>query len=152
GNHAYTWVLHPWNADGSQAPFPYEGGEWVSIPGGDAINTWHVYGCEVNPTNIVFYIDGQEVGRKPTLLDYLNDPLYIIVNYALQGDQSGEPFTSHGSSFMQVDWVRSYSLPSHIPIPPPAVTSLENGGFEKDTGGAQESIGWGEWSSVNANY
>jgi Right handed beta helix region len=109
-------------------------------------------GCEVNPTNIVFYIDGQEVGRKPTLLDYLNDPLYIIVNYALQGDQSGEPFTSHGSSFMQVDWVRSYSLPSHIPIPPPAVTSLENGGFEKDTGGAQESIGWGEWSSVNANY
>jgi beta-glucanase (GH16 family) len=117
GNHQYNWVVHPWNADGSQAPPPYEGGEWVDIPGGDAISEWHVYGCEVNPQHIIFYCDGIEVGRKPTHLDYLADPLYIIVNYALQDDHSGEPFASRGSSFMQIDWVRAYSLPKHIPVP-----------------------------------
>lgn len=151
GGDQYSWVVHPWNADGSQAPFPYEGGEWANIPSGDAINEWHIYGCEVNPTNIIFYIDGKEVGRKPTHLDYVKDPLYIILNYAMQNDHSGEPFISNGSSSLQVDWVRAYSLPSNIPIPEVPSVEVENPDFEQDAPGSQESKGWGEWSSVNAN-
>jgi len=120
GKHQYSWVVHPWNSDGSQAPFPYEGGEWANVPGGDAINQWHVYGCEVNPTNIIFYIDGKEVGRKPTNLEYVQDPLYIIINYAMQNDHSGQPFASHGDSALQVDWVRAYSLPNPEPTPTPS--------------------------------
>jgi beta-glucanase (GH16 family) len=151
GGDQYSWVLHPWNADGSQAPFPYEGGEWANIPGGDAINEWHIYGCEVNPTNVIFYIDGKEVGRKPTHLDYVKDPLYIIINYAMQNDHSGEPFVSKVDSALQVDWVRAYSLPSNIPIPEVPAVEVENPAFEEDTPGSQESKGWGEWSPVNAN-
>ena len=152
GNDQYTWVLHPWNADGSQAPQPYEGGAWVAVPGGDAIGAWHVYGCEVNPTDVIFYIDGQEVGRKPTHLDYVKDPLYIIVNYAMQYDHSGEPFASNGDSMLQVDWVRAYSLPANIPIPPVPIVEVGNPGFEDDPAGSQTaSGGWGEWSPVNAN-
>lgn len=118
GGDRYNWVVHPWNSDGSQAPPPYEGGEWVDIPGGDAINQWHIYGCKVAPDFITFYIDGQEVGRKPTNLEYIKDPLYIIINYALRDPLDGEPFASKGRSSLQVDWVRAYSLPSNVPIPP----------------------------------
>ena len=49
GGDKYNWVVHPWNADGSQAPQPYEGGEWEDVPGGDAINNWHIYDCKVAP-------------------------------------------------------------------------------------------------------
>ena len=120
GGDKYNWVVHPWNADGSQAPQPYEGGEWEDVPGGDAINNWHIYGCKVAPDFITFYIDGQEVGRKPTNLEYLDEPLYMIINYALQRPLSGEPFVSKGTSALQVDWVRAYSLRNDSALTPPA--------------------------------
>jgi hypothetical protein len=45
-----------------------------------------------------------------------------IINYALQQPLSGEPFVSKGTSALQVDWVRVYSLPndfvSFSPTPP----------------------------------
>jgi Glycosyl hydrolases family 16 len=108
----YDWVVHPWNADGSQAGAPYEGGASIAVPGGDAINDWHVYGCRVDPSFITFYIDGIQTGQKPTHPEYIEDPLYIIINYAMQNDHSGEPFASNGDSRLQVDWVRAYSLPT----------------------------------------
>jgi beta-glucanase (GH16 family) len=120
GGDKYNWVVHPWNVDGSQASQPYEGGEWEEVPGGDAINNWHIYGCKVGADFITFYIDGQEVGRKPTDLEYLEEPLYIIINYALQQPLSGEPFVSKGTSALQVDWVRAYSLPNDSASTPTA--------------------------------
>ena len=121
GGDEYNWVVHPWNDDGSQGPQPYEGGEWDEVPGGDAINNWHIYGCKVAADFITFHIDGQEVGRKPTNLEYLEEPLYIIINYALQRPLSGEPFISKGSSALQVDWVRAYSPSDSAPsLPAPA--------------------------------
>jgi hypothetical protein len=122
---AVDHVVHPWNANGSQAPQPYEGGITVPIPGG-TFNQFHVYGCEVNPTNIIFYIDGVETFRKPTNPDYIKDPLYIILNYALQGAPTGEPFASKGDSKMEIDWVHAYSLPQSAtpPAPPSAPGSI----------------------------
>ena len=121
-------MAHPWNANGSQAGAPWEDGESVAIPGGDAIGTWHVYGCKVAPDFITFYLDGVQTGQVPTHADYIVDPLYIIINYAMQNDHSGEPFASEGDSMLQVDWVRAYTLPSEVPLPsrsrrmPPAST------------------------------
>ena len=113
----WTWHVHEWRSSGGQGPGSDGGLE--DVPGGDAINTWHVYGCEVNQQNIIFFIDGHEVARVPTNMEYLEDPLYIMLNDALRNDHPGEPFDSKGSSFMQVDWVRAYSLPSNISIPQP---------------------------------
>jgi beta-glucanase (GH16 family) len=110
----YGWAIHPWNADGSQGAG--EGGSFAEIPGGDS-TAWHVYGCEVNPDNIIMYIDGQEVGRRPTNAEYLAEPLYIMINYALRNWHPDEPFASHTDSAMQVDWVRAYSLPTGLPAP-----------------------------------
>lgn len=115
----YGWAIHPWNSDGSQAPYPYEGGSFVDIPGGDAVNTWHVYGCEVNDSEIILYIDGKIVARRPIHPDYIKDPLYIILNYALRNDHPGQPFPTKGSSHMQIDWVRAYSLPNPSFLQPP---------------------------------
>jgi beta-glucanase (GH16 family) len=109
----YGWSIHAWNTDGSRGEG--SGGSFVDIPGGDAVGAWHVYGCEVNEENIVMYLDGQEVGRVPTNHDYLQEPVYMMVNYALRNSHPGEPFASKGSSFMQVDWVRAYSLPTLMP-------------------------------------
>jgi beta-glucanase (GH16 family) len=109
----YGWSVHAWNGNGSRGPG--SGGSFVDIFGGDASGTWHVYGCEVNEVNIVMYLDGQEVGRLPTNHEYLQEPLYIMVDYALRNWHPDEPFASKGSSFMQVDWVRAYSLPTLMP-------------------------------------
>ena len=71
---------------------------------------------EVNPAEIVSYLDGVEMSRTPTCSNYISAPLYIILNYAMQNNHSGEPFQSHGSSALQVDWVRAYTLPA-LPAP-----------------------------------
>ena len=41
--------------------------------------------------------------------EFLSNPLYIIINYALRDPLTGEPFASKGRSSLQVDWVRAYS-------------------------------------------
>lgn len=103
--------VHCWNADGSQGPLT--GGGGTQIPGGDAINTWHIYGCKIDPQNITFYIDGQQTRQMPTPTDYLTDRLFIMIDYALGGGWpvDGVPFNTHGPSTMLVDWVRVYKLP-----------------------------------------
>jgi hypothetical protein len=55
-------------------------------------------GVGAYPPSSPEYIDGQEVGRKPTKLDYLDDPFYMIINYALRDPLDGEPFGSKGRS------------------------------------------------------
>ena len=66
-------AVHNWNADGS-----HTGGSrgFVNIPGGDAINTWHVYGILVRPDFIIHYIDGQEVWKTPSNPGYMDTPLH----------------------------------------------------------------------------
>jgi Glycosyl hydrolases family 16 len=50
--------VHTWNEEGSQGDG--HGGGFGPIPGGDATNSWHIYGCRVDPQWIIFYIDGFE--------------------------------------------------------------------------------------------
>jgi hypothetical protein len=118
--------VHPWNADGSQGPL--RGGGRAAIPGGDAIklwlnrlanlfNRWHIYGCKIDPVNITFYIDGVQTRQMPPPNDYFEEPLYIMIDYALGGGWpvDGVPFNTHGSSSLLGDWVRAYKLPKISP-------------------------------------
>ncbi len=144
--------VHPWNEDGSQGEG--DGGGFAAIPGGDAINSWHIYGCKVDPQWITFYIDGFETKRLPTNNEYLAEPLYIIIDYALRGNPvSGYKFDSKEPSHMLVDWVRAYALPDIVPPPPPpAPTSLvTNPGFDDDNEDTQTPQGWEEWSDIGSN-
>ena len=120
GRVAHT--VHPWNADGSQAPPPYQVGHWTEVS--NPTNSWHTYGCMVTPWWIAFYVDGKCTAVVPTDLAYLDDPLYCIINYAVEpnngGNPTGSPFNTNGKSSLLVDFVRAYSPPSHWVIPSPA--------------------------------
>jgi beta-glucanase (GH16 family) len=105
----FDFLIHAWRDSGGQED-AYSGGRG-KIPLSDPVSNWHVYGCEVNPTHIIGYLDGVEVSRTSIGSKYINDPLYIIINYALKDDHTGEPFQRHGPSAMEVDWVRAYELP-----------------------------------------
>ena len=104
-------ALHCWNSDGSHGPGTAS--TWGNVPGGDAINTWHIYGCLVKPDFITWFIDGIQTFKTPTPKDYHNSPLYIMINYGMGSGWAltGSPYDVKGESFMLVDWVRVYSLP-----------------------------------------
>ena len=90
-----------------------------------------------------------EVGRRPFNPDYMQEPVYIMIDYALRNEHPGEPFASKGPSFMQVDWVAclqpagriaSFESPTTInenfSIPPfclAAIVSLQATIYQIDT-------------------
>jgi len=71
---------------------------------------YHIYGCQVDPTNITWYIDGVQTNQIATPAGYVTSPFYMMVDYALGG---GWPLTGMvNNSTLNVDWVRVYALPS----------------------------------------
>lgn len=101
---------HNWNPDGSTDA----GGLYspqTRMPGGAfGADDYHIYGCQIDPNFITWYIDGVQTNRVVTPMDHLTGPLYIMVDYAIGG---GWPRTGmvDGSELL-VDWVRVYSLPT----------------------------------------
>jgi beta-glucanase (GH16 family) len=116
GGQKVQQVLHLWNPDNTDN----QSINFGTIPGGEPVVNWHIYGVKVAPDFITWYIDGQQIWQIPTPTERHNDPLFIMVDYGLGGGWplSGEPFASKGASTMLVDWVRAYSLPAAITVPP----------------------------------
>ncbi|WP_162556016.1 family 16 glycosylhydrolase [Reichenbachiella versicolor] len=48
----------------------------------DPRDDYHIYGCEVNETNIIWYIDGVEVARKPNI--YWHRPMNVTLSLGLR--------------------------------------------------------------------
>jgi len=117
GGQKVQQVLHLWNPDNTDN----QSINFGTIPGGDPVSTWHIYGVKVAPDFITWYIDGQQIWQIPTPTERHNDPLFIMVDYGLGGGWplSGEPYASKVTSSLLVDWVRAYSLPA-TPTPTPA--------------------------------
>jgi len=84
-----------------QTPLPDNSQPWAG---------YHIYGCQVDPVHVTFYIDGVLANQVATATDYLTAPLYIMIDYALGG---GWPLTGMvNNSHLDVDWVRVYQLPA----------------------------------------
>ncbi|WP_296657702.1 glycoside hydrolase family 16 protein [Paraburkholderia sp.] len=103
---------HNWKADGN----PGEGAQLYSpaTPMPNGAKPWedfHIYGCQIDPDHITWYIDGVQTNRISAAKssDYMTGPYYIMLDYALGG---GWPIADvrDGSTF-DIDWVRVYSLP-----------------------------------------
>ena len=126
GGQKVQQVLHLWNPDNTEAPG--NALNFGTIPGGDPVSTWHIYGVLVKPDFITWYIDGVQIWQLPTPTERHQNPLFIMVDYGLGGGWplSGEPYASGGTSLMFVDWVRAYSLP-----PPPTPTPTPAPGLIK---------------------
>ena len=72
---------------------------------------YHIYGCQVDPIHVTWYIDGVQTNQIATPTAYITSPFYIMVDYALGG---GWPLTGMvNNSSLSVDWVRVYQLPAY---------------------------------------
>lgn len=81
----------------------------------DPRDDFHVYGCDVTPEAIVWYIDGQEVARKPN--KYWHLPMNVTLSFGLRHPHIGwvgqnmkpvpQAATAEGfPTSMEVDYVR----------------------------------------------
>jgi len=81
----------------------------------DPREDFHVYGCDVSPESIVWYIDGEEVARKPN--QYWHLPMNVTLSLGLRYPHIGwvgqdikpvpQNATAEGfPTSMEVDWVR----------------------------------------------
>jgi beta-glucanase (GH16 family) len=71
---------------------------------------FHIYGAQVDPVHITWYIDGVQTNQIATPPGYITSPFYIMNDYALGG---GWPLSGMvNNSSMLVDWIRVYALPS----------------------------------------
>ena len=103
---------HNWNSDGSQnTTAPYLPSTSTAIPGGAyPWQGYHIYGVQIDPVHMTWYIDGVQTNQCATPTSYIATPFFVQLDYALGG---GWPLSGmvDNSSF-NVDWVRVYSLPS----------------------------------------
>ena len=102
---------HNYLASGSQSGGLYS----PQTPMPDGSYPWqgyHIYGCQIDPVNVTWYIDGVRTNQIATPSSFITSPFYIMIDYALGG---GWPLSGmvNGSS-LNVDWVRVYSLPTGV--------------------------------------
>jgi beta-glucanase (GH16 family) len=100
---------------------------------------FHTYGVLWTPTQLTWYVDGQEVFQTATPSD-MNKPMYMIVNMAV-GGWSGTPDWT--AADMYVDYVRAYGIPGlttvQSTLPPPSSGGGSSGGSSGGSGGSTTS-------------
>ena len=75
-------------------------------------DAFHRFAVAWDPRDIVWFVDGREVARKPTPPD-ANKPMFMLLNLAVGGNWPGAPdaATAFPARF-SVDWVRAYRFAS----------------------------------------
>ena len=120
------------------APPMYQG-TYTFPKGQNFSSTYHTYGVEWTPGNLVFYVDGNyyftvKKTSTPTSWTLESNPMMIIFNLAVGGDDPGSPSAStQFPSKMFVDWVRVYQptaavLATTNEVSKPAMSSLAASG------------------------
>jgi beta-glucanase (GH16 family) len=74
------------------------------------VGGYHTYGVLWTPTELTWYLDGQEVFQTATPAD-MNKPMYMIANLAV-GGFGGQP-DGWQTADMQIDYIHAYALPGH---------------------------------------
>ncbi len=69
--------------------------------------TWHVYGADVTPTEVIYYIDGHEVARLPQV-EGGDEPMFFMLNLELGGGWPIKLDTVGNRASLYVDYVRVY--------------------------------------------
>ncbi len=106
-------VTHNWAAGAARG----EGAEFYSpaTPMPNGAKPWkgyHIYGCQIDPLHITWYIDGIQTNQIPTsnAADYMTGPYYMMLDYALGGGWPIDKVVK--DSTFDIDWVRVYALPA----------------------------------------
>jgi beta-glucanase (GH16 family) len=83
-----------------------EGGSNGVVTGPDSSAGFHDYGVEWTPTEINWYIDRK---KTRTLPNFVNKPMYMLVNLAVGGHWPGAPDAStRFPAVMQVEYVKAF--------------------------------------------
>ncbi len=69
---------------------------------------WHVYGVDVTPTGITFFVDGKQVATAPQITGG-DQPMFFMVNLALGGGWPVELDNVGNRAALYVDYVRVYT-------------------------------------------
>ena len=81
---------------------------------------FHIYGCEWNASQIIFYFDGVEKARQSNtnLGDghACNIPMFILLNIHIGNSWAGYPTNTTPSSDMVVDYVRSWKPGASVSV------------------------------------
>lgn len=69
---------------------------------------FHTYAVAWDPKELVWFVDGQEIGRQPTPPD-MHKPMYMLANLAMGGDWAGVPdATTPFPATYAIDYIRAY--------------------------------------------
>ncbi len=79
----------------------------------------HTYGVLWTKSDLVWFVDGEEVFRAATPAD-MNKPMYMIANLAIGGYWPGHPDANFTSADMKIDYIKAYSLDGWKPGTDPA--------------------------------
>jgi len=106
-------ATHNWAPGGTHG----EGAEFYSptTPMPNGAKPWkgyHIYGCQIDPVHITWYIDGIRTNQIPTsdAAAYMTGPYYMMLDYALGGGWPIDKVVN--DSTFDIDWVRVYALPA----------------------------------------
>jgi hypothetical protein len=66
---------------------------------------WHVYGVDVTPAHVAFYVDGSRVALSPQV-EGANSPMFFLVDLALGGGWPTDLTATDGRAQMLIDYVR----------------------------------------------
>ena len=101
--------MHYEGGDGKHAQM---GAKKFKLNKGDFADNYHVFEMEWNESEMIWYVDGEEIARKdiskPVYSEF-HQPFFILLNIAVGGKYSGRPDdTTTFPQYMYVDWVRVY--------------------------------------------
>ena len=101
--------MHYEGGDGKHAQM---GARKYQLKQGMFAENYHVFEMEWNDSEMIWYVDGQEITRKdiskPVYSEF-HQPFFILLNIAVGGKHSGRPDnTTQFPQYMYVDWVRVY--------------------------------------------
>ena len=79
---------------------------------------FNVYGVEILPNKIAFYVNGKETFTYPRVASLQNElqfpfgeaPFYLLIDMQIGGGWVGQPNAEDYPSWMEVDWVKMYEL------------------------------------------
>lgn len=71
---------------------------------------FHIFAVAWNASQVIWYVDGAEVGREPTPAD-MNKPMFILANLAIGGGWAGRPEAStRFPAHYAIDYIRAYQF------------------------------------------
>ena len=98
---------------------------YVTVP--TLQTAWHTFGCLATMTQVIYYIDGVQVGSAAVPSDAptqaaMAQPQFAIINLGM-GPQSYNPITSNSPTTLYIAYLRCWSL-SGNPTPTPTANAV----------------------------